>query len=89
MNHFANDKELLKNYNDVWNKISKLLEKGFNCEPVYNDKYIKTNIKIYNNKIYTNLQYNKILKDNEYCTHLSVTLFTVKTDNDHYQTNIF
>ena len=41
---------------------------------MYNNKYIKTKIKIYNNRVYTSLQYNKIPKDNEYCTCLSVVL---------------
>ena len=29
------------------------------------DKYIKTKIAIYNNRVYTNFQHNKIPKDNE------------------------
>ena len=41
---------------------------------MYNDKYIKTRIKIYNDEVYTNFQYNKIPKDNEYCACLSVIL---------------
>ena len=32
---------------------------------MYNDKDIKTTIKIYNDKVYTNFQNNKIPKDNE------------------------
>ena len=28
MNHFVHDKKWLKNYNDIWNKISNLLKKG-------------------------------------------------------------
>ena len=39
---------------------------------MYNEIYIKTKIKIYNNRVYTNFQYNKIPKDNEYCACLSV-----------------
>ena len=39
--------EFLKRYNEIWNKISNLLTKGFNSEPLHNDKYIKTKIKIY------------------------------------------
>ena len=31
-----------------------LIKKEFNSEPVYNDKYIKTEIKIYNYRIHTN-----------------------------------
>ena len=41
---------------------------------MYNDKYIKTKIKIHNNSTYTTFQYDKIPKDNEYCTCLSVIL---------------
>ena len=41
---------------------------------MYNDKYIKTKIKIYNDRAYTNFQYNKMPKGNEYCTCLSVIL---------------
>ena len=33
---------------------------------MYSDKYIKTKIKIYNNRVYANFQHNKTPKDNEY-----------------------
>ena len=51
-----------------------------------NNKYIKTKIKIYNNRVSTNFQGNKIPKDNECCACLSVTLLdsVVKIDNDYY-----
>ena len=48
--------------------ISSLLKKGFDSEQMYNDKYIKTKIKIYNDRINTNFQGNKIPKYNEYYT---------------------
>ena len=51
------------------------------------DEYIKTKIKIYNDRVYTNSQYNKTLKDNEYCTCLSVKLLDsiiVKSDKEYY-----
>ena len=53
---------------------------------MYNDKYIKTKIKIYNNRIHTNFQGNKIPEDNECCICLSVILLdsVVKIDNDYY-----
>ena len=41
---------------------------------MYNDKHIKTKIKIYNNGLYTNFQHNRIHKDNEYFACLSVIL---------------
>ena len=42
---------------------------------------------IYKNRIYTNFQYNKIPKDNEYCTCLSVILLDsifVNSNKDYY-----
>ena len=53
---------------------------------MYNDKYIKTKIKIYNNKINTNFRGNKTPEDNECCTCLSVILLdtVVKINNDYY-----
>ena len=56
------------------NKIGSLLKEGIDDKPVYNDKCIKTKITIYNDEVYTNFQNNKIPKDNEYFTCLSVIL---------------
>ena len=58
---------------------------------MYNDKYIKTKIKIYNDKVYTNFQHNKIPKDNEYCACLSVTLLysIFVNSNKEYHPQIF
>ena len=41
MNLLVNDKEILKKYNKIWDKIKNLFEKKFDSEPVCNDKYIK------------------------------------------------
>ena len=45
----VNDKQLLKNYNRIWEKVESLLNIDFESKPVYgdNDKYIKTKIEIY------------------------------------------
>ena len=54
---------------------------------MYNDKYIKTKIKIFNNRVSTNFQYNKIPKYNEYCACLSVILLDsifVNSDKEYY-----
>ena len=47
----VHDKSCLKKYNELWDKIRKLL-KEFDSEPMYDDKYIKTKIKIYNNRVH-------------------------------------
>ena len=54
---------------------------------MYNDEYIKTKIKIYNNRIYKNFQLSKMSKDNEYFTCLSVILLDsifVNSDKECY-----
>ena len=45
----VSDNKLLKKYNKIWEKISNLMNIGFESKPVYgdNDKYIKTKIKLY------------------------------------------
>ena len=60
MNHLVIDEKTLKRYFKIWNKIKSLIKKELNSEPVYNDKYIKTRIKNYNDRVYTNFQHNKI-----------------------------
>ena len=43
----VNDKQLLKSYNKIWEKVESLLNIDFKSKPVYgdDDKYIKTKIK--------------------------------------------
>ena len=53
--------QLLKSYNNIWNKIEKLMKIHFNTKTTYGDngdKYIKTKIKTYKGSIITNF-YNK------------------------------
>ena len=56
MSFVADDKELLKKYTKVWYKISDLIGKKIDSEPVYGDKCIKTKINSYNNNMNTNFQ---------------------------------
>ena len=56
MSFRVNNKQLLKNYNKIWEKIEKLMKTDFERKPVHGDgdKYIKTKIKIYAGSIITN-----------------------------------
>ena len=60
----ANDKQLLKNYNKIWEKVEKLMKINFENKPVYgdDDKYIKTKIKIYAGSMITNFHNKKCQK---------------------------
>ena len=49
------DDELWEKYNVVWEKIKKSLEKEFDSELVYIEKYLKIKIKSYDGKINTKL----------------------------------
>ena len=68
-----------------------LFKKGFKSDPVYNDKYINIKIKIHNDRVYTNFQYYKIPKDNEYCTCLCVMLLysIIVSSGKEYYPQIF
>ena len=52
----VSDKKLLKKYTKIWGRVSSLTGKEFYSEPVYgdSDKYIKTKIKPYGDKVNTN-----------------------------------
>ena len=52
------DNKLLKEYTKIWEKVRNLMNTKFDSESLYgdNDKYIKTKIKSYGDKINTNLQ---------------------------------
>ena len=51
INHLVKEEKILKKYLKIQNKTKSLMTKELNSEPVYNDKYIKTKIKIYNDKL--------------------------------------
>ena len=73
----VNNKQHLKNYNKIWEKIEKLLNIDFKSKPVYgddDDKHIKTKIKIYANNITTNFHNKKIPKEKEPCKCVSIII---------------
>ena len=58
MSFKVTDNKLLKEYTKIWKKVINLMNIKSDSEPVYgdNDKYIKTKIKLYGDKINTNFQ---------------------------------
>ena len=71
---FIKDNELLKKYNEIWEKVKNSIKKEFDTEPVYNEKYVKAKIKSYNGKIDTNFHNNKIKKEGSHFICLLVIL---------------
>ena len=70
------NKEVLKKYTKIWEKISSLTGKEFDSEPVSgdNNKYINTKIKSYGDKINANFQGKEIPKENASYKSLSLTM---------------
>ena len=66
MSFKVSDNKLLKKYKKIWQKVGNLLNIEFDSELVYGDvdKYIKTKIKTYGNKVNTNFQGKKVPKEN-------------------------
>ena len=56
MSFRVNNKQLLKKYNKIWEKVEKILKIDFESKSVYDDKYIKTKIKIYAGSMITNFR---------------------------------
>ena len=54
MSFLTDNNEFLERYTKIWEKVSDLIDKKFDSDPVYNNKYINTKIRSYNNDIMTN-----------------------------------
>ena len=57
---------------EIGNKFNSTFKKKFNCEPVYNEKYLKTKIKSHERKINTNFHNDQIPNKSSHRICLSV-----------------
>ena len=58
MSFLTDNNEFLERYTKIWEKISDVIDKKFDSDPVYNNKYINTKIRSYNNDIIRNFHDN-------------------------------
>ena len=72
MSFFIKAEKLLETYNEIWKKVSNIINKEFDSKLVYNEKYLKIKIKSHNGKINKNFQNNKIRKEGSQYICLSV-----------------
>ena len=85
-----NNKQFLKNYYRMWEKVEKLLNINFERKPVYGDdgKYIKTKIKnkLYAGSMITNFHNKKIPKEKASGKCLSVIMLdsVVQANKKYY-----
>ena len=76
MSFIVKNKQLLKKYTKIWEKIEGLMKTNFESKPVYGDhgKYIKTKIKMYAGSIITNFHNKKMPKEKASCKYLSIIM---------------
>ena len=88
MSFRVKDKQRLKNYNKIWEKVEKLMKTDFESKPVYgdDDKYIKTKIKTYEKSIITNFHNKKTPKEKASCKCLSIIMIdsVIKANKKYY-----
>ena len=64
MSFRIDDEKLLEKYKTIWNKIEDLKINELNALLVYGNRYnTKTRIKIYGDKVYTNIRSLKVPED--------------------------
>ena len=68
MSFKVNDDRLLKKHTKIWRRVNILMNIEFYSDPVYgdNDKYIKTKVKSYGDKLNTKFKGKKIPKKMHY-----------------------
>ena len=83
-----NDNKLLKKYNKICERVSNLKNIEFVSEPVLgdNDKYIKTKIKMYEDRVNTNFQSKRVLEENASYKCLSLLMLdsVVRVNKKYY-----
>ena len=88
MSFWANNNQLLKNYNKIWEKLEKLMKIDFESKPVYgdDDKYIKTKIKIYAGSMITNFYNKNMPTEKAACNCLSTIMLdsVIKANKNCY-----
>ena len=72
MSFCIDDQKLLEKYKAIWIKTEDLENIELNALPVYDDRYIKTKIRAYGDKVYTNLRGLNVPGDNIECESFTV-----------------
>ena len=84
----VNNKQLLKNYNKIWEKLEKLMKISFERKPFYGDdeKHIKTKIRIYEGSVITNFHNKKVTKEKTSYKRLSIKMLdsVIKANEKYY-----
>ena len=84
----VSDNMILKKYKKIWEKVANLLTIKFDGGPIYGDvdKYIKTKIKTYGDRVNTNFHGQKVHKENATykCISLIMLDSVIKVNKKYY-----
>ena len=87
------DYNSLKKYTKIWERVSNLMNIEFDSEPVYgdNDKYIKTKIKMYGDKVNISFQDKEVPKENTSydCLSLIILDSAIRVNKKYYSQTLF
>ena len=73
-------------YTEIWNKIKSMLNVRFHSQPIYDDKYIKTKVKTFNNTINTHFSGDEVPKERIHYVCISAICIdsVLRTDKKNY-----
>ena len=90
MSFRIDDKKLLEKYGAIWTKIEDLQDIiKLKASPVYDDGYIKTKIRTYDNRVYTNLCGLNVPENDVECESFTVISIYEKYNNKKHYLGIF
>ena len=72
MSFHIDDGKLLQKYETIQSKTKDLKNIKLNALPVYDDRYVKTKIRTYSDKVYTNFRGLNVSEDDEECESFTV-----------------
>ena len=77
---------VLTKYNKIWDKIKEKLNIKFHSKPVYDETYIKVEVREFDGKIKTNFLNNEIPKQNMHYTCIAsiTTASVMRMDKKNY-----
>ena len=72
MSFRIDDEKLLERYKTIWTKIEDLKNIELNALPVYDDRFIKTKVRTYGDKVYTNFPCLNVSENDTECESFTV-----------------
>ena len=68
------DEDVYLKYNELWNKIKSISNVKLHSQPIYDEKYIKTKVKTFNNMINTLFSGDEIHKEKIHHVYIPAVL---------------